>query len=43
MYQEDKFVFDGHRLDPGVAYSLISYNEPWGDPIVILGTGTATA
>jgi hypothetical protein len=43
MYQDDKFVFDGHKLDPGVDYTLISYSEPWGTEIVILGTGKSTA
>jgi len=43
MYQTDKFVFDGHRLDPGVDYTLINYVEPWGTPVVILGAGKATA
>jgi hypothetical protein len=43
MYQDDKFVFNGHRLDPGVEYALISYMEPWpGTGSIILGTGIAT-
>ena len=43
MYQADRFVFEGHRLDPGKDYTLINYVEPWGMDVVILGKGTATA
>jgi hypothetical protein len=40
-YDTHEFWFDGH-FKAGVAYSLISYKEPFpGDGSVILGTGTA--
>ena len=41
MYQEDKFVFNGHKLVPGEGYTLISYKESNGVGSVELGTGTA--
>jgi hypothetical protein len=43
MYQQDRFVFNGHGLVKGEDYSLISYAEPWpGTGSVVLGTGAAT-
>lgn len=43
MYQQDRFVFNGHRLVPKTEYALISYAEPWpGTGSIILGSGTAT-
>jgi hypothetical protein len=47
MYQQDKFVFNGHGLVPG-KYTLISYVEPtvqvpYDQTVqVVLGDGTAT-
>lgn len=44
LIKDDGFMFIGHDLpvleDEG-EYSLISYNEPWGDPVKVLGSGTA--
>jgi hypothetical protein len=35
------FVFNGHRLDPGVAYTLMYYPDPWpGIGAMCLGAGT---
>lgn len=42
MYQDDRFVFTGHRLVPGTSYTLIGYNESsWSGDETILGTGVA--
>jgi hypothetical protein len=39
---EFEFVFNGHGLVPGEAYSLIYYPDPWPpSSIIVLGTGTA--
>jgi hypothetical protein len=41
-YLGSSFSFSGQGLSPGVAYSLISYQEPWnGAGLGILGAGTA--
>lgn len=40
MIKEDSFVFTGHGM-PDDAYTLISYREPWGTSVEILGTGEA--
>ena len=43
MYKDDKFVFNGHNLEVGVSYTLISYKEPTSWPAydnVVLGEGT---
>ena len=37
-----RYVFTGHGLEPGVAYTLIYYPDPWpGDGLVCLGSATA--
>jgi hypothetical protein len=42
MYKGDKFVFNGHGLEVGVDYTLISYKEPWaGCGSKILGIATS--
>ena len=38
---DPKFVFNGTGLVPDVGYTLISYTEPWGNPVLIQGTGVA--
>lgn len=39
---EFKFVFNGHRLEKGLDYTLIYYPDPWpGDGLICLGSGTA--
>jgi len=45
VYKADgnAFVFNGQKLVDGDSYTLISYNENWGFPNGILGTGTADA
>ena len=36
------FVFNGHRLDPGIPYTLIYYPDPWpGHGSMCLGNGVA--
>jgi len=36
------FVFNGHGLEPGTAYTLIYYPDPWpGNGLIVLGSGTA--
>ena len=36
--------FNGHLLQPGVAYDLIYYPDPWpGNGLIVLGTATANA
>jgi len=36
------FVFNGHKLEAGVSYSLIYYPDPWpGTGSVLIATGTA--
>lgn len=35
------FVFNGHKLDPGLEYTLIYYPDPWPGPgLICFGTGT---
>lgn len=36
-------VFNGHGLTPDTEYSLISYNDPWGTPCVVIGSSTSDA
>ncbi len=37
-----RFVFNGHKLQPGVAYTLIYYPDPWpGNNLTCLGSGIA--
>jgi len=41
-YKEGWFVFNGHELEPGISYTLISYDEVWvNTESVELGTGVA--
>ncbi len=36
-----QFVFNGHKLEPGTAYTLIYYPDPWpGTGLICLGSGT---
>jgi hypothetical protein len=35
------FVFNAHGMEVGTTYSLISYAEPWGTPVIVQGTGVA--
>lgn len=35
------YVFNGHDLVPDTQYTLIRYIDPWGEGVVVLGTGTA--
>ena len=40
----ESFVFNGHKLTPGGAYSLINYVDPWpGSASVLLSSGIADA
>ena len=42
MYQDDRFVFNGHWLVPGESYTLIGYNEAsWAGDETIFGVGVA--
>jgi len=37
-----RFVFNGHKLQPGMAYTLIYYPDPWpGNNLICLGSGIA--
>lgn len=37
-----KFVFNGHKLEAGLDYTLIYYPDPWpGEGLICLGSGTA--
>ncbi|MBN2333547.1 MAG: hypothetical protein JXO49_06575 [Deltaproteobacteria bacterium] len=37
-----KFNFNGHRLEPGISYTLIYYPDPWpGNGLACLGTAIA--
>jgi len=37
-----RFVFNGHKLQPGVSYTLIYYPDPWpGNNLICLGSGIA--
>jgi hypothetical protein len=33
--------FNGHGLAPNTDYTLISYNDPWATPFVIIGSGVS--
>lgn len=40
-YKANKFVFNGHHLEPEREYALIYYPDPWpGEGIMVLGWGT---
>lgn len=41
-FEDGKFVFNGHGLEPGYAYSLMYYPDPWpGEELEILGSAIA--
>lgn len=42
MYQTDKFVFNGHGLEPNISYTLVDYTENWVGDEQILGSAVST-
>lgn len=40
-YDSEKFVFNGHMLEPGTDYALVRYLDPWPGNVVCLGSGVA--